>query len=358
MTERISAALREKADGDVHVDRLLSAVHAGVRRRRRHRILGAACAVVAAAGLAAGGLAVFPVTGDAPATPARPEFDMPRPPLVEGAPTAVSAPSVLGSDPTLFHLDLTGFDLVHPERGHELAWSARAGYEDLRGWSPDAGGNFSVEASQSRDKLTGQAGEISSTEVAGLPAEAVRLAPGTGNTNLPAGANALRWEAAPGVWAQVVVDGGPEAAMRIAERVRLDRTFRCAVPFRLTGLPDRARVIKCETWFASGRFFGGAWVGNGGPAAVDNPEYYVAVVFRSSGPEPANETIGGRAVTLYPGAGRPGSTARIEYAYDTGVAVFYPFYTTTDDPFLRSLVPAFQPVTDSDPAAWPRSPLQ
>lgn len=348
MTDMISATLRARAEGDIHIERLLSAVHTGARRRRRRRFAVAAAALVAVASLAAAGSGAFFGTRGAPVDVAQPP-DISRPPLVEGAPVATFTPTVIGSDPGLFHLDLTGLD-----GWANLVWSSRTGFEDLRGFSPDAGGDFVVEAAQERDHLTGRAGEIGYTTVDGLPAETVRIAPSPvavpgGST----GGSALRWEATPGVWVQVVVPAGIDVAMRIAERVRLERTFRCAVPFRLTGLSSQVRVVKCETWFSGGYTLGSVWLVDG-PQSVDYEEYYVGVGHPASPPAPT-ETIGGRGVTLRPADTRTG--AHIEYPYDGGVAFFYPFYTTLDDPFLRSLVPAFEPVTATDPREWPRSPL-
>jgi hypothetical protein len=352
MTEMIAAALRDKAEGDIHVERLLSAVHTGVRRRRRRNLLGTACAVVAVAVLAAGGGVVSSMTRGAPVRPAS-VGDIARPPRVDGAPVASFTPSSLGSDPTLFHLDLTGLS-----GWGILRWSSRAGYEDLRGFSADAGGEFYIEASQIRDKLSGQGGEISPTEVNGLPAEAVRITMPAGGFSRgePRGTSAVRWEAVPDLWVQVVVPGGPEVAIRIAERVRLDRTYRCAVPFRLSGLGDKVRVIKCETWFSGGQALGGVWL-NKGAQTVDYTEYYVGIG-RAEPTKQPTESIDGRAVAVFPAeTGVIGATARIEYPYGGGVGYFFSYYTTTDDPFLRSLVTAFQPITDPDVNTWPRSPL-
>jgi hypothetical protein len=268
---------------------------------------------------------------------------------------ATFSPTVIGADPTLFHLDLAGLD-----GWSNLAWSARTGYEDLRGFSADAGGDFLVEAAQQRDKLSGQAGEIGYTTVNGLPAETVRVTqPTPGQTsaplNPPNARSALRWEAAPDVWVQVVVPADLDVAMRIAERVRLDRTFRCAVAFTLAGLSDQVRVVKCEVTFAGSRVLGAVWLNNG-PQNVDYTEYYVGVGWPDTAPVPT-ETIGGRAVAVVPGDNPPGTPPRIEYPYDGGVGYFFPFYTTLADPFLRSLVPAFEPVNSTDPRDWPRSPL-
>ena len=352
MTDIISAALRDRVEGDIHVERLLSAVHTGVRRRRRRRLFGTAFAVVAVGALAAAGGVVFSGTRGAPVRPAS-VGDIARPPRVDGAPVAAFTPSSLGSDPTLFHLDLTGLD-----GWGTLRWSSRPGYEDLRGFSADAGGEFFVEASQVRDKLSGQGGEISPTEVNGLPAEAVRITrpDGSFNPNAPQGTSAVRWEAVPDVWVQVVVPGDSKVAMRIAERVRLDRTYRCAVPFRLTGLSAQVRVVKCETWFSGGEALGGVWLNNGSES-VDYTEYYVGIG-RAAPTKPPTESMGGRAVAVFPAEKNViGATARIEYPYDGGVGFFFPFYTTIDDAFLPVLVTAFQPITDLDVNTWPRSPL-
>jgi hypothetical protein len=320
MSHMISATLRERADGDIHIERLLSAVHTGARRRRRWRLAAtAACVVVTVAA------------------------------LVDGAPVATFTPTVIGSDPSLFHLDVTGLDRVaNPE------WSSRTGYEDLQGFSADAGGEFLVEVAQARDKLTGQPGEIGHTKVNGVDAESVRVTvQASGGAPAPNGHTALRWEAAPSAWVQVVVTGDLTVAMRLAERVRLDRTFRCAVPFRLTGLDTKVKVVKCQTWFHGSVALGGVWLINGPQQHETYAEYYVGVGKPDPAPVPT-ETIGDRPVAIQTPAGEP---ARIVYPYVGGAGYFYPFFAPLDDPFLRSLVPAFQPVTDTDPENWPRSPL-
>ncbi len=345
MTDLISTVLRDRADGDPHIERLLSAVHAGARRRRRQRLAVSACAVVTVVALAAAGHVAFPGPRGAPdrsATPATEVNRIPRPPLVTGAPVAAFTPTALGGDPTLFHLDVTGL-----RSWTSLRWTAMAGYEELRATSFEAGGELFVEASGSREKLPGLAGEINPTTVNGVAAEAVRAIPGAG-VPPPRGDHAVRWEAVPGVWVQVVVQAGPEVALRMAERVRLDRTFRCVVPFRLTGLGDQVRVVKCETSFSGSFALGGIYLADGQRPV----EYYVGVDRPTRTPT-TTDTVGGRAVAVVPG----GSTAHFEYPYEGGVASFYPFFAGLDDPFLRSLVPAFQPVTDPDPRTWPRSPL-
>jgi hypothetical protein len=108
-------------------------------------------------------------------------------------------------------------------------------------------------------------------------------------------------------------------------------------------------VVKCETSFSGSFALGGIYLADGQRPV----EYYVGVDRPTRTPT-TTDTVGGRAVAVVPS----GSTAHFEYPYEGGVASFYPFFTGLDDPFLRSLVPAFQPVTDPDPQTWPRSPLE
>lgn len=360
MSELISETLRERADGDIHVERLLSAVHTGARRRRRLRLAVSACALVAVVAVGAAGGVAFVGTRGAPdgsATPTAPQ-EIPRPPLADGAPVAAGTPAVVGSDPTLFHLDLTGLD-----GWSDLRWRSRPGLEQLTGTATEAGGELFVEAGRSRDQLTGQPQETGPATVNGLAAEAVRIRPDTQDLvpDARAGISAVRWEAVPGVWVQVLAPGGPDAAMMLAERVRLDRTFRCAVPFRLVGLGSRARLVTCETQFSARQVVGGVVLHDG-----DRRVEFSVGVERSGPVPPTTETIGGRAVasvasgtraTDGPGGGGPGSNGYLVYPYDGGAGYFHAYFTTLDDPFLRSLVLAFQPVTDPDPRAWPGSPL-
>ena len=117
MNETISAALRDHADGDIHIERLLGAVHAGARRRRQRRVavVGAALAVVV---VLASVSAATPVPRSTPV--GGPVLT--RPPLV-AATSAADSPEVLGADPTLFHLDLVGLT-----DWRALAWSVRPGH--------------------------------------------------------------------------------------------------------------------------------------------------------------------------------------------------------------------------------------
>jgi hypothetical protein len=93
MDEMIATALRERAEGDVHVERLLDAVRAGVRRQRRRRFLvGCGAAAVVATLVGAAGAVALPGRGPDTRTggPARTAF--PRPPSAGSLPTAAESP--------------------------------------------------------------------------------------------------------------------------------------------------------------------------------------------------------------------------------------------------------------------------
>jgi hypothetical protein len=113
---------------------------------------------------------------------------------------------------------------------------------------------------------------------------------------------------------QVSSTTGSQAAIDVADRVRLDHVYRCAVPFRMTA-PASARMVKCETTtFVDGRPPAGTiWFRVG----TATPEYQVS----SYADQPAvapNDTVAGRAVRL--SRHRPGSAdpAELEIIYPPG----------------------------------------
>jgi len=206
MNETITATLREHAEGDIHIDRLLGAVHAGARRRqRRRRSAGGVALILVAVAALVGvrGLTLHRVPVADPAPPA-----MPRPPRVDAAVTA--------SDATMFHLDL-------PDLGWtSLSWAAQPGHETLSG-ELASGQEVRIEADRERDGLTWRDGPRWPVTVAGQPAEAISVA---------AGLYAVQWQPVPGIWAQAAIFGADvHAAAALAEQVRFDRAYRCAAAF-------------------------------------------------------------------------------------------------------------------------------
>jgi hypothetical protein len=339
MNEIISAALRENADGDIHIERLLSAVHTGVRRRRQRQLaLGSAAGVV----LVLASLAVV-LSSRQPATIAgpAPTATFPRPPQVEHLPTAADSPSVLGSDPTLFHLDLSDLS-----GWKALSWASRRSQEMLS-MTMQSGDEIQIEAAPERNQLDPSDGTTTAVTVGGKPGEAVAAH----------GSHVVRWQPMPGIWAQVDAPGEVETAIAVAQKVTLDRVYRCAVPFRLTRVTP-ARMTECATYYvADGNT--GRWSASGGvwfTLTAGGPEYQVAV--GAADPSiAANDTIEGRPVRVTQPTGGYPALQEIDYPYDDRTAYFWVFYGPLDEAVFRSLVAAFVPIPDEDPRTWPSRPF-
>jgi hypothetical protein len=339
MNDTIETVLREHADDDVHIEHLLTAVHAGVRRRRQRRAVLTGAALIVVAALAG-------VTGATPAprtvSPgAGWDVAVARPPVATGQPTAAKAPHVLGESPSLFHLDVVGSAV--PADWSALSWSSQRGREELL-IDTQSSGQLMVEVDHDVSRLIARSGESSRLTVRGKAAEA---------TSAP-GWYAVRWQPVPGLWAQASSTADLDAAIDLAGRVRLDHVYRCAVPFRLSG-PASARLVKCQTTtFVDGRSPAATVWFRVGTAA---PEYEVS----SYADQPAtvtNDTLAGRAVQInhpQPTGGEP-LGLEIIYPYGERTGFFWGFYGP-DEAALRSAVTGFSPVTSEDPRSWPSSPF-
>ena len=140
--ESVLVAIRERADGGVHVEDLLAGARKrGTRRRRvRHTLLGAgaAAAVLAIVGV----VAIVPSGGAEPGyqvgASGGPEKATPTPsptaqlsklsevrPPVASTAVPVSGGGQVGADPRLLHLDVTDPDAT------SLRWQSGAGFESL-----------------------------------------------------------------------------------------------------------------------------------------------------------------------------------------------------------------------------------
>jgi len=342
MDDMIATALRERAEGDIHVERLLDAVRTGVRRQRRRRFavgFGAAAAVVAL--VAAAGVATAPDRrpDGRTAQPAQSgRVPLPRPPAVAGAPTAADRPEVLGSGSGLFHLDIRGT----PIGWRNASWASTRGFEELGFEAAETGGDVRVLAA--RDPIwLGELGPgAASAAVDGLPAETVEQG----------GAHVVRWQPRAGIWAQVWATGEPDSAIAVAGKLRFDRVYRCAVPFRLAGYAEPA-LNKCSTDFVldedglSATAAGTVWL----TPVTGGPEYQVSVG-RGRTDTVLNDTIAGRAVQVKPGATAPAPPPEIRYPFDGRTAYFWRFGDGPEEAF-RALVAAFTPVPGPDPNDWP-----
>jgi len=345
VNETISSVLRDHADGDIHIERLLGAVHAGARRRRQRRLALTTGAMVVAAALV-GVTGVVSTRQSAPVAGPVPDHGVPRPPTVERVPTLPGAPHILGSNPTLFHLDvadLAGLTYV--------SWSARGdGHEELA-ITTASRAEVLVEADRDPDRLRPLSGTTSATMVGDKPAQAAEVG----------GSQAIRWQPLPGIWAQVNAEAlepdiEVQAAIDIATKLKLDRAYRCAVPFRLDAV-DSPDLRKCTTYYAvdedTGRWVpaGGAWFTVGD----DDTEYQVAVVDKADPRVVVNDTVDGRAIEVF-------GPTEIRYPHGGRTAYFWSFGTvrsagTTRPEVLRSLAGAFRPVTEEDQRSWPSSPF-
>src|SRR5690348_13557723 len=118
MNDTIADVLREHADDDVHIERLLGAVHAGVRRRRHRRAALTGTTLIAVA--AAAGLTAAVPEPNTVSPGVEQDVALARPPLVTGQSSAVAAPHVLGENRSLFHLDVTGS--TAPDSWLALSW--------------------------------------------------------------------------------------------------------------------------------------------------------------------------------------------------------------------------------------------
>jgi hypothetical protein len=343
MSDPISTVLHDHAEGDVHVERLINAVHAGARRHRQRRLAAVGSAVIVVAALVGITGAMSSRQASAPvADPAPDAATLPRPPSVVGAPTAARSPGVLGSDLSLFHLDLTGLT-----GWSSVTWAVRTGHEELTVWRP-SGGKIQVDVDRSADRLGPVTGETWPTTVNARPAT------GFAATGAP---DAVRWQPVPGVWAQVQSSEGFRSAADVAAALRLNHVYRCAVPFRLTGLTG-VRLIKCESTYADDPATGG-WTPTGGvwlKSGTGLAEYYLAMG-RSDRPFVANATIGGRQVQVVEPDN--GSEARFEAFFPSSwrFGYVFVFYDPVDQGVVAALVAGFTPVEGQEMTAWPNAPF-
>jgi len=345
MDEMIATALRERAEGEIHVERLLGAVRAGVRRQRRRRFT-VGCAAVAAVAALAGVAGVVVLPGGRPGgqpeirpgEPAAAAF--PRPPSAGPVPTAAESPDVLGSDPQLFHLDLIGLS-----GWRFAAWAATRSFEELTVEASETRGHVQIVAARDPAWLPEWGTGAAPATVGALPAETIEQS----------GSHVVRWQPLPGIWAQVRASGSADIAITVAGRVRFDRAYRCAVPFRVTGsgLP---RMVKCATDFVieddgvTATAAGSVWL-----RSTEATEYQVSVG-RSRPDTAVNDTIDGKAVQVVQPPADGSSPPEIRYPYDGRTAYFWQF-GTGPPAVLRGLAAAFVPVPGRDPAAWPSTPF-
>ena len=251
----IASALRDHAEGEVDVSALLDGARVRGRsriRRRRLTVAGAGALTLGLLGGVALGvphhrqqnplppIAAAASASTAPSATVAPSVgptawpDLPRPPLAPKALPARANPSVVGSDAGLFHLDLTG--LTDPVTVAQ--WDSFDRWERLFVQE----GNRTIQAVIAPDvkNFDSLSGALSTSRVNG--ATATLALDSTHDGDLVQ----VRWQPESGLWAQVSVGGDEKAALSVATGLRIDRVYRCAVPFRLDKVPADAQVQSCR----------------------------------------------------------------------------------------------------------------
>jgi hypothetical protein len=338
MTETISSVLHEYADGDVHIERLLGAVHAGARKRRNRR-LTAVGGILVAAVLAAVTGAVS--TAPEPLSLAAPSAE--RPPALAHGMTIAKSPDAIGFSPSQFHLDLTG-DFVGWKA---VSWTSRGGHEELI-ITTNAEQEILVQADRPHSGTKYHADVPETIDIHGTPAE---ISQASGQTT-------ISWEPYSWAWLQVTSNAGREAVVQVAQSLIFSSSYRCAVPFQLRGLDD-ARVVRCQTDLvrddATGSLVtgGSAWIRFG-----DAPAEYQISVGTKEEPVKANDSVNGHLTEHRPGDGTVSNPEEYRFSYAGRTVHFWAFpYDGTPRLPLRTVAEAFRPFPSNNPQNWPDTPL-
>lgn len=242
LDRRLAATLRAHAGSDVDPAAIVQQARSrGQRLRRRRRALTALGAAAGCAVLAAAGLAIPGLSGQA----TRPTAAI-LPPAAPDQPGAARRPALVGTDPTVLHFTadtlVAGADYV--------TWSAGRDTESVEFHGPGGAGRFVLARSATTLDAVGQ-----TLASAGSPRQPTPVSvggrPGTAWSDpSPSGGPDLwfvRWEPVDGLWARLdSYAPGRDEAVGAAGRVRFDGARRCVLPFRLQSLPAGARVLECS----------------------------------------------------------------------------------------------------------------
>ncbi|MEV6928746.1 hypothetical protein AB0M46_30235 [Dactylosporangium sp. NPDC051485] len=362
----VADTLTQVVSDDVHVERLLNGARAsGIRYRRRRRLtIVAATALAVAAVGTAGALAaaMLPATGnmaaaptpitDAPSAPpsVRPTAtaadltqtmtQLPALPPAADAPSALSDPAQVGR-PLLIHL---GLDVLpFPVRNVQYLASSDGERLYLQGKAA----TLTVRLSRSTTDFEPLAGTQQPVVVNGHPGKFAY-------DESHSGIGTLRWRVANGLWLQVSGSLDRTAALAVGNGVRLDRTYRCAVPFRLPSTPAGTRVESCTmTMYAGPARGAGLTIATGGSYVTFTTDSGYGAAIR----EP-NETLGSRPAEVieHPGdKGRP--ILEINFAPEADTMVLMTAEGSYNGSVVRELAATLQWLGGSDPATWPENPV-
>jgi hypothetical protein len=270
-----------------------------------------------------------------------------RPPRTN-ARSAAADPAVVGANPGLFHFDVEPSAV--PATLTQAQWTSLPGLERLiLDAAPAVTGNPTqashIELQVSRDKanLDQFSGPGRAVQVRSRPGTVVSEGAGASQ------GSQLLWEPLTGVWAIARVPGDEAAAVRFAETVTFDHVLRCAVPFRLTTVPE-GTVLEACTFVADE-------TGVTGRATVGKGDASVTV---SVGPRTAQApttTINGRPATVREQPGDGGANIlQIDIDYSDRVVDLLAEGRYDKATVIR-IAEGYQAVSGADPNNWPASPL-
>jgi hypothetical protein len=352
LDQRITSALRERAEGETDVHRLLRGSRALGRRRqlRRRAATGTALALVGLVGFA--GLTGTDL-GRLPGTAAAPSVAAPLPPRADGVPGAAQRPDLVGTDPKVLHLG------VDTRKARYLGWAVYGGANQVESIRLSVGGGPPVLVEVSRS-----AQQVDELLLDGIPAEQgvvpVTFDGAVRQFRNGAGGLVKAWQPVPGLYARASLVGDTDRG-KLAETVdalRWGEARRCDAPLRLSALPEGARVIACSV--DASAFPDGLTVQltvNREPSAT----MWVKLLYGAqiSGSSAAsNRTVGGRPGYLYPGGtklellGIPRAhlTADVGGPWTDGYLRGKAGFTEAD---LASVLAGAQVATDlTDPGTW------
>ncbi|OKI62822.1 hypothetical protein [Micromonospora sp. CB01531] len=240
LDERITSALRERAEGEIDTGRLLRASRVRGRRRqmRRRAATGTALALVGVLGfVGVTGADLGGLPGRLPWTAATPSAAPPVPPRADGVPGAAQRPDLVGTDPQALHLG------VDPSQARYLRWAVHGPQVESIRFSVGSGQPVLVEVSPS-------AQAVNEFLIDGVPIDeaVIPLTFDGAVRQIRGGAGLIKaWQPVPGLYARASMLGGDRAALdRAVDAVRWDEARRCASPLRLTTLPEGTTVTACS----------------------------------------------------------------------------------------------------------------
>ncbi|MFE9657636.1 hypothetical protein [Micromonospora sp. NPDC006431] len=294
LDERIASVLRERAEGDIDTDRLLSRSRARGRRRqvRRRAATGMALALVGVLGFAAVTAPGLPgLPGRLPWMAATPAIVNAVPPRAGGVPGAAQQPELVGTDPQVLHLGLD------TSQARYLSWTVdRSQVESIQ---------FSFEGEQPITVQVARSAQlINQTEIEGFSPRPVQdqlsFNGEIWQQSEPVESLIKNWQPAPGLYARAAMRGGDRRTLaRAVYAIRWDEARRCGGPLGLTAQPAGARVVSCSVDAATfpASLTVALAVARDGPSMWVRLEY--ATQLASSRSE-SNRTVGGRPAYLYP----------------------------------------------------------